>query len=425
MDKKYDIFISYRRGDSKEAARILQLKLEELGYHVFLDFDELRDGRFGEKILDAIERASVFLVLLSEESMRRCANDGDWVCTEIRHAIKCEKKIIPVVINDSFTNFPNETPADIREALCVLQYSHIDTETLLNESINKMVNDRIAPIAKPRRKTWSVVLSTTGLLLIASLVIWFAVGKNTAIDPTSEFEDAADSIFLHSFVPKETQDKIFACLAESMVDIEGGEFRMKLSYERNDTITRKFDSENQKTCKVASFRLSKYEVTQELWKVVMGTTPSQFTGAKHPVEMVSFEDCQSFVRKLNDLTGKHYRIPTEEEWAFAAIGGTKSKNYLFSGGNNLNDVAWNTHNSEEKTHPVGLKTPNELGLYDMCGNVWEWTNSRREVEKDQIGIYIIRRGGSWTCDEQCCLFTTRDFKPSSYKSQAIGLRLAE
>ncbi|MCQ2148497.1 MAG: formylglycine-generating enzyme family protein, partial [Bacteroidales bacterium] len=119
-----------------------------------------------------------------------------------------------------------------------------------------------------------------------------------------------------------------------------------------------------------SFYICKYEVTQRLWKEVMGDNPSQMQGDDLPVEQVSWNDCQAFITKLNELTGKSYRLPTESEWEYACRGGKYSKGYEYSGSDDIDKVAWYDGNSEGKSHPVGQKQPNELGLYDMSGNVW-------------------------------------------------------
>ena len=119
------------------------------------------------------------------------------------------------------------------------------------------------------------------------------------------------------------------------------------------------------------YYIGKFEVTQALWQAVMGSNPAKNKGDNLPVEKVTWTECQDFIKKLNELTGKNFRLPTALEWVYAARGGSKSSGYKYSGSNKLSEVAWFDSNSKDKTHPVGTKMPNELGLYDMSGNVWE------------------------------------------------------
>jgi formylglycine-generating enzyme required for sulfatase activity len=123
---------------------------------------------------------------------------------------------------------------------------------------------------------------------------------------------------------------------------------------------------------LSDFYIGKYEVTQKQWREIMGNNPSHFNGDERPVEYVSWNDAQEFIRKLNAKTGQKYRLPTEAEWEYAACGGQQSRGYTYSGSNDINAVAWYGNNSNNKTHAVGQKQANELGLHDMSGNVWEW-----------------------------------------------------
>ena len=161
-----------------------------------------------------------------------------------------------------------------------------------------------------------------------------------------------------------TKEIIVNGVTFKMIKVSGGTFLMGKSADGNDKTP------------VHSVTLSDYyigetEVTQELWQAVMGSNPSHFKGSNLPVECVSWDDCQTFITKSNQLTGKKFRLPTEAEWEFAAKGGTQSKGYTYSGSNTIGDVAWYYGNSGEKTHGVATKAPNELGIYDMSGNVWE------------------------------------------------------
>jgi formylglycine-generating enzyme required for sulfatase activity len=153
-----------------------------------------------------------------------------------------------------------------------------------------------------------------------------------------------------------------------------------------------------------NYYIGKTEVTQALWKAVMGNNPSFFKGDDKPVEYVSRNDCQTFISRLNAATGMKFRLPTEAEWEFAARGGNNSNHYQYSGSNNSLDVAWCSDNSSGTTHDVATKQPNELGLYDMSGNVWEWcsdwygdygSNAQTDPAGPSSGHFRVGRGGSW------------------------------
>jgi|GEM_PF-3135808 len=184
-----------------------------------------------------------------------------------------------------------------------------------------------------------------------------------------------------------------------------------------------------------SYYIGKYEVTQRLWKQVTGENPAHFRGCEDcPVENVSFEDCERFIEKLNQLTGKKYRMPTEAEWEYAARGGNQSRSYSYSGSSTMNEVAWNGYNSDYFTHPVGTKKPNELGIYDMTGNVFEWCSDwfgpykEGHVSNPQgpgTGHLKILRGGSWASDETEADVSNRVRDITTNRGRRTGLRLAQ
>ena len=184
---------------------------------------------------------------------------------------------------------------------------------------------------------------------------------------------------------------------------------------------------------ISSFYVAKYPVTQQQWEALMGSNPSYTQGGKHPVERVSWEDATAFIKKLNAYTGKKYRLLTEAEWEYAARGGNQSQNYKYSGSDDVNAVAWYAENSDGKSQPVGTKAPNELGIYDMSGNVWEWCSDWADyyTSESQIdppgpptGTWHIIRGGGATSYAQLLRVFTRSYSMPSYTSPYIGFRLA-
>ena len=227
-------------------------------------------------------------------------------------------------------------------------------------------------------------------------------------------------------MPKVSLDDIM----RNMVYVEGGTFTMGATSEQ-----KKPDDEEKPTHRVSlsSFYIGKYEVTQALWKAVMGSNPSRFEGDNLPVERVSWNDCQTFLRKLNAMTGKNFRLPTEAEWEFSARGGNWSRGYQYSGSNVLSDVAWYYDNSGSKTHNVGTKAPNELGIYDMSGNVWEWCqdwkgsyigSAQTNPKGPSSGSYRVDRGGSWFNFAWSCRVACRYCHTPDYRYFDLGFRLA-
>ena len=217
-----------------------------------------------------------------------------------------------------------------------------------------------------------------------------------------------------------------------MVRVEGGTFRMGATAEQEEDAYSNEKPVHSVT--LSSYYIGKTEVTQALWQAVMGTNPSAFKGADLPVECVSWNDCQEFIQKLNSLTGRNFRLPTEAEWEFACRGGNKSNGYKYSGSDNLGTVAWYDDNSGNKTHSVATKSPNELGIYDMSGNVWEWcadwygdysSGAQTNPTGPLSGSGRVGRGGSWSNDVRCCRSSFRfDIYYPTIRGSDLGLRLA-
>ena len=230
---------------------------------------------------------------------------------------------------------------------------------------------------------------------------------------------------------KPSVDAIIQRLINNMIFVEGGTFTMGATSEQGSDAY--IDEKPIHQVTLSSFSIGKFEVTQEEWRAVMGDNPSHFKGTKQPVDRVSWDDCQEFIRKLNSMTGKHFRLPTEAEWEYAARGGNKSRGYKYAGSNILGDVAWYYGNSGGKTHDVGQMSPNELGLYDMSGNVWEWCydwggsyspSSQLNPVGKSSGSDHVYRGGSWLSYAKLCRSPSRIFRSSGYLNDYLGFRLA-
>ena len=217
-----------------------------------------------------------------------------------------------------------------------------------------------------------------------------------------------------------------------MIKVEGGTFSMGATSEQGSDADD--DEKPAHSVTLSDYYIGETEVTQELWEAVMGSNPSYFEGDnQRPVENVSWNDCQKFIKKLNRLTGKEFRLPTEAEWEYAARGGKYSRGYKYSGSNNADEVAWYDSNSGSKTHPVKTKKDNELGLYDMSGNVWEWcndwwgcyqSNSQTNPTGPSEGESRVLRGGGWCYFDMGVRVSRRDYLTPGYRHIIIGLRLA-
>jgi formylglycine-generating enzyme required for sulfatase activity len=229
--------------------------------------------------------------------------------------------------------------------------------------------------------------------------------------------------------------KRFLEFEPALISVEGGTFEMGYKPDRDgDDNSGVSHAKPLHKVTVSSFRIGKYEVTQAQWEAVMGSNPSRFKKVgSYPVEQVSYSDIQQYLEKLNALTGKQYRLPTEAEWEYAARGGSKSKGYLYSGGNTLSDVAWYLDNSGDSTHAVGTKSPNELGIYDMTGNVWEWCNDWYSSYSDGAvtnptgptnGFNRVIRGASWYDTAATCCASDRYDSSTGSRSSHLGFRVA-
>ncbi|MBQ6236716.1 MAG: formylglycine-generating enzyme family protein [Bacteroidales bacterium] len=213
--------------------------------------------------------------------------------------------------------------------------------------------------------------------------------------------------------------------------VEGGTFMMGATPEQGSDAFNFEKPVHQVT--LSDYYIGETQVTQALWRAVMGSNPSYFKGDDNPVEQVSWDDCQEFLKRLSQRSGYNFRLPTEAEWEYAARGGSKSKGYKYAGSDNIDEVAWYEGNSGSETHSVRGKKPNELGLYDMSGNVDEWcndwyggysANSQTNPTGPVSGSFRVLRGSGWFGYAEYCRVSFRcNFTPSNRFSD-LGFRLA-
>lgn len=287
-----------------------------------------------------------------------------------------------------------------------------------------------------------------------NLVVYTSDGAKTVFEISS-----IDSMKILSQEDISIMDTdIFSTLEkDEMVYVEGGTFTMGATAEQGTSDPYEDEYPTHQVT-LSDFYIGKYEVTQQLWEYVMkysgtcadgstisayatdvwlGSNPSSSYGVGdyYPAYYVSWEDIVNiFIPRLNKITGKTFRLPTEAEWEYAARGGNKSKGYKYSGSNTIGDVAWYTSNSSSKTHQVGTKAPNELGLYDMSGNVWEWcsdwysssyysSSPSTNPTGPTSGSIRVRRGGSWSNSANYCRVSGRYFFDPGYRNSFLGFRL--
>lgn len=258
--------------------------------------------------------------------------------------------------------------------------------------------------------------------------------------PKPNQKPVAKPVAARIFYDASSNSLIFGDNYYQMIYVPGGSFMMGATSEQGPDA--QSDEMPAHRVTLSSYYIGQTEVTQALWQAVMGSNPSRFKGYNRPVDQVSWNDCQVFINKLNSLTGLRFRLPTEAEWEFAARGGDKSQGYKFSGSNSIDDVTVYVANSANKgssspdfgTHEVATMDANELGIYDMSGNVWEWCSDwygdyDSSLQIDPVGpnsgTYRVNRGGGWASKARACRIS---FRFSSVKSDRrgsdIGLRLA-
>lgn len=378
--KKYDVFISYSRKDFEEVKRFidrLKQRIPSLTY--WFDLTGIEHGdEFDKKIVYAINNSAYMILFLSDN-----AYQSYWVKREAMYAQNTNKKVLPVLLKDAqlselylfhFGSIDCISSTDDKQVEKMLKnLSNWTGKELLNSNTNRSET----PQPKERSLVETVDRSLGKTMVPTST-------------PTKKVEDEK---------PITIESKIIQAngVEFKMIKVDGGTFNM-------GSIDGCTDEQPIHQVTLSDYYIAETQVTQEMWNSVMGNNPSNFKNEKSPVENVSWENCQVFIEKLNSITDCCFRLPTEAEWEYAARGGKYSKGYIYSGSNNIEEVAWWYKNSNGTTHPVKTKQPNELGIYDMSGNVWEWCEDNKSTYKPESVIdplihdgssSKIERGGCW------------------------------
>lgn len=414
-------FIIYARED-KDA--LLELKKQliplERSRQIALWYDgEIVPGEEWEKAIKTrLETADIILLLLSSDFFASDYIEKEELRAALARHERAEAVVAPVIVRH-----------------CLWQ-AHPEIEKL------QVLPDNAFPVYS--KKNWdspdeAFANVAAGIARIAKSKVEVAVERQRQMEAEKqrkeeearkkreEEEEAARE--------KHEEEEFARIFMSDMVLVKGGAFTMGWVQGRDGKENNHEKPAHEVTLK--DFYIGKYPVTQAQWRAVMGSNPSNNKGCDNcPVENVSWNDIQEFLKKLNTLTGQQFRLPTEAEWEYAARGGQESKSYLYSGSNNLEEVGWYNKNSGGKPHPVGQKQPNELGLYDMSGNMWEWVaddwhdnyygaptdgSAWVNIPRDTLRV---RRGGSWDYGPQHCRASNRGHWSPVSHTDNLGFRLA-
>ena len=447
----HDVFISYSRKDTELVDQFVK-RLEGEGFNIWIDRDGIESGdAFKRVIVRAIKESAIVLFFASESS-----NASIWTAKEINIAVHYEKPIIPIKLDDSVYNdevefdlvsldYIDYTEPAIRSGMMEKLIRTLKSKLHVRQQAPEAQNSTTVPPASPvppvspvkpvestppspdygkegkngKRKSKIGLWIVLGVIVLgAALAAFFLLPKSPESSSQSEAPSAFNDLTMDvngiSFVMK---------------PVEGGSFQMGLvkgAANQDESLA------HDET--VETFYMGETEVTQELWRAVMGEEPSYKggwsdaygRGEHYPAYYLSWNDVQKFIRKLNELTKKDFRLPTEAEWEFAARGGVKTNNYLYAGSSRIGDVAWYNQNSEETTHEVKTMKPNELGIYDMSGKVWEWCSDRCDDKgiNSNDGTHCVMRGGGVNRNDQRCQVTYRGHGGPDAREYCYGFRLA-
>lgn len=420
-DNKYDVFISYRRDGGAQYARILQLMLIQRGYKVFLDYDELRDGTFSDRIIAAIKAAPVFMPVLSAGSMARCVNEEDWVGKEILLAVQEGKHFVPIDPDRTFDGVPNGVPLTIKGAIEGNQHSEVYFGQLLGASVEQMITDRLVEKVGSRTSqgkkdcdfdaaketlrridAHNKFMKRLGIFGVAAAILivlatcamyWYHITqKETLVEKRTELQEKYKEFHLQlntdlTMKQMETVDTILTNMSEVYPD---------------------------------SIWMSQFEFTIGQWFAINNESYDE-EQKNMPMTNVSFGDIYSFLGKLSDMTNLTIELPSAEIWEYAAHGGLNDEKTLYTGDDDINKVAWFKDNSDGRAHPSDGqqgKEPNMLDLYDMSGNVSEICNT----QFDDSGLFTIC-GGDYDSPASEVTVSSRKGIDTNAKDKHVGFRI--
>lgn len=427
----YDIFISYRRLGGAQYARILQLMLTQRGFRVFLDYDELKDGTFNDRIREAIEASKIFIVVLSKNSMDRCANQDDWVRKEIEIASSNGKKIIPVNPDNEFDGMHTDLPESVRSIIETQQHSDIYFGKYLGMTVDTMIRERIEPITGeriPQKHTdedFETAKQTLAkldaykrrmkrLFLILAAILVGVVGAGAYL----LFKWHQESVEHQQHVEQ---------LASLREDIEKRYDRVHpviredLSEEQLQTISNILGSLRSLNEDDGTW-ISQFEFSAGDWATLMGEECEENERDLPAVDHSFAEIYELLVDSLGSMTGLNFGLPSAEEWVYAAAGGKNKKDFIYAGSDMPEDVAWFRVNSNGKMHNARdtEKLPNHLDMYNMSGNVGELTNSAWDVADGRDGWIVC--GGDYSSDENEIRINAKVYLPLEGSSVKVGFR---
>ena len=428
---KYDIFISYRRDGGAQYARILQLMLQQMGYKVFLDYDELTDGIFGDHIKQAIKEATIFMIILSPKSMDRCINENDWLRQEIMLAIEEQKHIIPINPDGTFRGLSDvdrdKMPAEIINIVNNYQHSEIGFGQTLWVTLELMVKMRIAPKLGERQRVHNkqdiddikrLSSSINGdkkrkfgwIAVVAVLLVVLLSGTHLLWNKKSEGGRELVLSDHTNILRTELQERYKS-------------LNLYLSPNLTDTQLYAIESIlcNMREVKSVGIWINQFEFNKAQWYGVQNEKYDQ-DDALCPMTNVSYGEIYMFITKLCNMTNIFFELPSVAEWQMVARGGDSDEGTLYVGDDDVNLVAWYSANSGGVVHPSDGQqgmAPNGLDMYDMSGNVAELCNTTYEGNP---AIYTVCGGSYMSSKEDVTIASTMPFGVES-KDETVGFRV--